>query len=62
MEKIQNKDYQQSTSHSQNIEIVLDKTICKGDKMTTRDQFGVSPLWSWQPDSPGLHLKQPHQK
>ena len=43
MEKIQNKDYQQSTS-SHNIEIVLDKTICKGDKMTSRDQFGVSPL------------------
>ena len=43
METIQNKDYQQSTS-SQNIEIVLDKTICEGDKMTTRDQFGVSPL------------------
>ena len=43
MEKIENKEYQLK---SQNIEIVLDKTICKGDRVTGHDQFGDTLLSS----------------
>ena len=49
MEKIENKDYQ---LESQNIEIVLDKTICKGDRVTGHDQFGATLLSSWQSLAP----------